>query len=237
MVYQTRGIILHRFLHTDNKVIVKIYTELYGTNAYLCFRSSSKKNSHLFLPMSLVDMEAERKNKGNFDYIKEAKTLSNIYLGEYDIAASSVCMFLNEILYKLLSDAGEDRALFDFLFSSLQQFFTQKFTPDFHLRFLTALTRELGCFPENNYTSSEMIFNMEKSCFMHNSDAKKEEKMLGFYFHCLLKQGLFPANQEEIIPYIYRNPLLDMILSYYTLHLVDLSQIKSHEILKTVLHT
>jgi DNA repair protein RecO (recombination protein O) len=185
--------------------------------------------------MSLVDMVAERKNKVNFDYVKEIKVLSNTQLGEYDIVKSSICMFLNEILYKLLSDAGEDKALFEFLFSSIYQFFTQKFSSDFHLRFLTVLMRELGSSPENNYTSG-MIFSIEKSRFTHDISAKKEEQMLGFYFHRLLEQNLFPSNQEEVVPYSWRNPLLEMILHYYTLHITDLSQIKSHEILKTVLH-
>jgi DNA repair protein RecO (recombination protein O) len=237
MHYQTQGIILHQFMHADNKMIVKIYTELYGMNAYLCFRSSkSKKNNHLFLPMSLVDMVAERKNKGNFDYVKEIKTVSNIYLWRYDIAKSSICIFLNEVLYKLFSEAGEDKVLFSFLFSSLHQFFTQNFISDFHLRFLTALTRELGSSPENNYTDG-MIFSIEKSHFIHDSSAKKEEQALGFYFHRLLEQNLFPTNQEDVIPYNYRNFLLDMILHYYTLHITDLSQIKSHKILKIVLHS
>jgi len=223
-------------MHDDNKMIVKIYTELYGTNAYICFRcSNTKKNSNLFLPMSLVDIVSERKNKGNFDYVKDIKTLANINMSEYDIAKSSICMFLNEILYQLLSDAGEDKGLFEFLFSALFQFLNQEFTPDFHLRFLTALTRELGFCPENNF-SSGMIFSIEKSCFVHNSSANKEEQTLGLYFYNLLKQGLFPTNKKEIIPYIWRNPLLDMILNYYSSHIVNLSQIKSHEVLKMVLH-
>jgi len=237
MIYQTRGIVLHRFAHADNKMIVKIYTELYGMNAYLCFWSSkSRKNNHSFLPMSLIDMVSERKNKGHFDYVKETKIVSNIHLEEYDAAKSSICMFLNEVLYKLLSDAGEDKALFAFLFSSLHQFFTQKFTPDFHLRFLIALMRELGSSPQNNYTPNSMIFNIEKARFIHDDSAKKEEQMLGFYFHRLLEQDLFPSNQEEVIPYPFRNSLLNMILNYYTFHIADLSQLKSHEILKTVLH-
>jgi hypothetical protein len=104
------------------------------------------------------------------------------------------------------------------------------------LRFLTALTRELGSSPENNYTQGA-IFSIEKSCFLCDTSAKKEEQMLGYYFHRLLMQNLFPDNQEDIIPYAWRNQLLDMILNYYTLHIADLSQIKSHEILKTVLHS
>jgi DNA repair protein RecO (recombination protein O) len=237
MVYQTRGIILHKFTHADNKIIVKIYTELYGMNAYLCFRSSkAKKNTNLFLPMSLVDIVSERKNRGNFDYIKDIKVMANIHTGKFDIAKSSICMFLNEILYKLFSDAGEDKTIFNFLFSSLEQFFTQVYTPDFHLRFLTALVRELGCCPENNFNSSEMVFSVEKSCFVYNLLANKEEHDLGLYFHHLLEQDLFPENKEKVIPHIWRNPLLEMILKYYTLHVANLSQIKSYPILKTILH-
>ena len=236
MVYQTRGIILHRLMHSDNKMIVKIYTELYGTHSYICFRSSGgKKNANLFLPMSLVEIVSERK-KGNLDYIKEIKILANINMVEYDIAKSSICMFLNEILYKLLSDTGEDKELFEFLFSSLSQFISQEFTVDFHLRFLTALTRELGFLPENNFNMG-MIFDIEKSRFEHNLSVQKEEQTLGYYFCRLLEQGLFPKNKEDIIPYIWRNPLLDMILNYYSLHIVNLSEIKSHEVLKMVLHT
>jgi len=223
-------------MHADNKMIVKIYTELYGTNAYICFRSSGgKKSNNLFLPMSLAEMTAERKNKRSFDYVKDIKILSNINMMEYDIAKSSICLFLNEVLYKLLSDAGEDKTLFHFLFSSLLRFFTQKFPPDFHLRFLTALMRELGCCPENNFIS-DMIFSIEKSCFVHDVSAKKEEQHLAIYFHRLLEQDLFLTNQENITPYIWRNPLLDMILSYYSFHIANLSEIKSHEVLKAVLH-
>jgi DNA repair protein RecO (recombination protein O) len=186
--------------------------------------------------MSLVDMVSERKNKGSFDYVKDIKILADIHTGEFDIVKSTICMFLNEILYKLFSDAGEDKRMFEFLFSSLQQFFMQKNTPDFHLRFLTALVRELGCCPENNFSSPKMVFSVEKSCFVYNLLAKQEEHELGLYFHRLLEQELFPENKEKVIPYIWRNSLLEMILKYYTLHVANLSQIKSHAILKTILH-
>jgi DNA repair protein RecO (recombination protein O) len=186
--------------------------------------------------MSLVDIVSEKKNRSDFDYVKDIKVLANINVSEFDIAKSSICMFLNEVLYKLLSEAGEDKTIFDFLFSSLHQFYLQKYTPDFHLRFLTALARELGCCPKNNFTSSKMTFNIEQSCFVYNQVTKKEEQHIGLYFHHLLEQNLFPDSQENIVPYIWRNPLLEMIMRYYTLHITNLSQIKSYEILKTVLH-
>jgi DNA repair protein RecO (recombination protein O) len=206
-------------------------------NSYLCFRSSNaKKNANHYLPMSLVDIVSERKNKGNFDYVKDIKVLANIQAGEFDVVKSSICMFLNEILYKLFSDAGEDKAMFHFLFSSLEQFYMREYSPDFHLRFLTALVKELGCCPENNFTSPKMIFSLEKSRFIYSLLSKKEEQDMGLYFHYLLNQDLFPDKKENLIPYMWRNPLLEMILKYYTLHVADLSKIRSYQILKTVLH-
>ena len=237
MIYQTNGIILHRFMHSDSKMIVKIYTESFGTLSYLCFRSSNKKkNNYLFDPMSLVKITAEKKPKSNFDYIKEINVLEGINTHSFDIAKSSVSLFLNEILYQLLFDAPEDKSLFCFLFTNLSRFFTESLHPDFHLRFLLALTRELGFCPEDNYSAETMRFNIEKSCFEANAMNEKEEEILGTYFHHLLNQDLFLPNHQNAIPYKWRNSLLETILKYYTLHVSNLSQIKSHEILKTVLH-
>ena len=237
MIYQTKGIILHRFMHSDSKMIVKIYTESFGTLSYLCFRSSNKKkDNYFFNPMSLVEITAEKKAKSNFDYIKEINVLEGVNICSFDIAKSSVSLFLNEVLYQLLFDASEDKSLFDFLFINLSRFFTEPLHPDFHLRFLLALTRELGFFPEDNYSEKSMCFNIEESCFEANRLVEQEEQTLGTYFHYIQNQDLFFSNYQNAIPYKWRNLLLDMMLKYYTLHITNLSQIKSHEILKTVLH-
>jgi DNA repair protein RecO (recombination protein O) len=187
--------------------------------------------------MSLIEVVAERKNRGNFDYIKEVKILSSLEAVGFDVAKSSISMFLNEILCKVLADAGEDVVMFNFLYTSLEQFISKPFIPDFHLRFLTALMRELGCFPKDNFTSSNMVFSIEKSCFVSNSVGGVEECSLGMYFHHLLSGGLFPVDNAEVIPYIWRNSLLEMIMKYYTFHVTSLLQIRSHEILKTLLHS
>lgn len=237
MVYKTKGIILHRFMHADNKMIVKIYTESSGMVSYFCFRSSGKKkNNSLFIPMSLVEITGKKKNGSHFDYIDEIHILPESNSCRFDIAKSSVSMFLNEVLYQLLYDAPEDKNLFNFLFDNLLQFLKEDLLPDFHLRFLIALIRELGFLPEDNYSSTIMCFNIEKSCFEHTVFADKEEQTLGTYMHHLLNEDLFPQDNYNIIPSLWRNKLLDIILQYYDLHVANFSKIKSHEILKTILH-
>ena len=237
MIYQTRALVLNQFMYDDNKLIIKMYTEQLGTVSYLTYKSSTrKKHNRIPLPMSLVEVLGEEKRKGHLHYIKEIKLLEADRNLHFDWSKASVSLFLNEILYRLLVDIGEDGRLFHFLYAALSDFFHRDFTPDFHLRFLVALMQELGFSPQNNYSQTSPIFNVASGCFEPILLEDKEEQMLSQLFFRLLNQGLFPEKKEDIISSSWRNKLLDMILNYYTLHIADFSNIKSHEVLKTVLH-
>ena len=237
MVYQTRALVLNQFMYDDNKLIVKMYTEQLGTVSYLAYRSKEKrKRSQIPLSMSLVEVLGEEKQRGHLHYIKEVKLLEIEQIPYFDWAKSSVSLFLNEILYRLLVDIGEDGRLFHFLYASLSDFMHREFTPDFHLRFLVALMQELGFSPQDNHSETAPIFNLASGRFEPMRFEDREQQMISRLFFRLLNQGLFPEKKEEIVPSSWRNKLLDMILNYYTLHIADFSTIKSHEVLKTVLH-
>ena len=236
MIYQTRALVLNQFMYDDNKLIVKMYTEQLGTVSYLVYKSKDrKKRSRIPLPMSLVEVLGEEKRKGHLHYVKEVKLLEAEHL-PFDLAKSAVSLFLNEVLYRLLVDIGEDGRLFDFLYSSLSGFIHREFAPDFHLRFLVALMQELGFSPQNNYSDFAPMFNVESGCFEPILTENAEQLFLNCLFVQLLNQGLFPEKAGNTLSSHWRNKLLDMILKYYTLHIADFSSIKSHEILKTTLH-
>ena len=235
MVYQTRALVLNQFMYDDNKLIIKMYTEQFGMVSYLAYKSKDRrKRNRIPLSMSLVEALGEEKRKGHLHYIKEVKLLEGEGLAHFDLMKSSVSMFLNEVLYRLLIDKGEDSRLFDFLYGSLSEFFRRDFTPDFHLRFLVALMYELGFSPQNNYSEDRPIFNVENSCFEPILLENKEQELVSRLFFHLLNQDLFSEKSAETISSHWRNKLLDMILKYYTLHIVDFSNLKSHEVLKTV---
>ena len=237
MIYQTRALVLNQFMYDDNKLIVKMYTEQFGTVSYLAYKSKTvKKRNKIPMNMSLVEVLGEEKRKGQLHYIKEVKLLETGDL-HFDLAKSSVILFLNEILYRLLVDIGEDGRLFDFLYNALSGFIHREFSPDFHLRFLVALMQELGFSPQNNCSETAPIFNVESSRFepILIEDNIETQRIASLLFSQLLNQGLFPETAGNTISSHWRNKLLDMILTYYTLHIADFSTIKSHEILKTVL--
>ena len=236
MIYQTRALVLNQLMYDDNKLIVKMYTEQFGTVSYLAYKSKTvKKRSRIPLNMSLAEVLGEEKRKGQLHYIKEVKLLETERL-PFNMAKASVSLFLNEILYRLLVDIGEDGRLFDFLYASLSGFIHREFTPDFHLRFLVTLMQELGFSPQPNYSDATPIFNVKNGCFEAILTENADELLLSRLFVQLLNQGLVPKKAENTISSYWRNKLLDMILKYYTLHIADFSIIKSHEVLKAVLH-
>ena len=236
MIYQTRALVLNQFMYDDSKLIVKMYTEQLGMVSYLTYKSKDRrKRSQIPLSMSLVEILGEEKRKGHLHYIKDIKLLEGEGLAGFDLRKSSVRMFLNEILYRLLVDKGEDGHLFEFLYVSLSEFIHRDFMPDFHLRFLVALMQKLGFSPQNNYSDATPIFNVESGSFEPVFQEDKEEILLSHLFFRLLNRDLFSEKSAETISSHWRNRLLDMILKYFTLHIADFSAVKSHEVLRMVL--
>ena len=236
MLYQTRALVLNQLMYDDNKLIVKMYTEQFGTVSYLAYKSKTvKKRNRVPMPMCLAEVLGEEKRKGQLHYIKEVKLLET-ERQPFNMEKSAVSLFLNEILYRLLVDIGEDGRLFEFLYAALSGFIERDFSPDFHLRFLIALMQELGFSPQPNYSDAAPIFNEESGCFEPVLTQNSEQLFLSRLFFQLLNEDLFPEKAGNTISSYWRNKLLDIILRYYTLHIADFSTIKSHEVLKTVLH-
>lgn len=148
---------------------------------------------------------------------------------------AAVCMFLNDVLYKLLQNAGEDKDLFGFLYETLQQFYNQPFVPDFHLRFLIHCSRELGICPMDNFQEN-YVFNVQSACFEYAAKPTAIQQEMAVCLHNLLHQDMFPADKADIVPPHLRNVLLNCLLEFYNLHIIDLSKIQSLEVLRTVLH-
>ncbi len=239
MVYKTKGIILNKLMHADNKMIVQLFTADFGTKSYMVnvsMRREKKKLYSSLLPMSIVDVLAEQKNNYSLDYIKDAQLLHCFSPYCFDMAKSSVSMFLNEILHKILQQYGQDKHLYEFIEDSLIQFNTCDFFPDFHLRFMIHLTNYLGCLPQDNYSDEFSSFNCRSAKFEADKSESYEEVEANLWFHVLMNQPLFPHYNQLIVPMNVRNKLLHLLLSYYSEHITNLKNVKSLEVLQTVLH-
>lgn len=144
-------------------------------------------------------------------------------------------MFINEILCKVLKEEEPNIPLFDFLKTTLVNLDQahDNFS-NMHLYFLAELTSHLGIFP--NFEQKGWFDMLEGVSVhakpLHDYAVGHEER---FFFEMLF--STCPAEQQRIkLTNEQRNMLLNMLLTYYALHIPGMEKIRSRTILHTILH-
>lgn len=236
MIYQTKGIVLHRTVFADNKAIYHVYTDQEGMRSYMTYTSLKKEKKAQWMklqPLAVVDLKAERRHSETLDYLKSVELEHVPGMEDFDYLKSSVKMFLNEILYKILQTAPPDEELFRFVENALCTFENHAFVPDFHLRFLWQLTHYLGCAPLCNYSEEQPYFHIASAQF----SATKEEVERGVSAWIpRLAEASFASFSEEVLPLPLRNAMLECVLAYYAQHVsASIAHVQSHKVLKEVL--
>lgn len=228
MLFKTRGIVINYVRYRDTSILVKIYTEKFGLQTYIenGVRSSKSKNKiALFQPLTLLDLVVYHDDKKEIHRLKEIRCSHAFLSLPYQVEKSSIGIFLNEILSKVLIEEAENPPLFNFLsesFIALDQ--TPSHYENFHLQFLLKLTFFLGFSPEN-------ADEIERQ-FKEYSLPVHFDKWHQVAINQLIREsyfGVVSLNRTQ------RNQLIDAILLYYRLHIEGLSDVKSLHILREIL--
>ncbi|NJM24223.1 MAG: DNA repair protein RecO [Bacteroidia bacterium] len=221
MLSKTRGIVFRFVRYGDTSIIVNIFTEVHGMQAYIVNGVRSKTGKGriaLFQPLTLLDMVVYHRHQANINRIKEVKCYYPYHSIPIDIRKSSIAIFLNEMLNKTVKEESQTDSLFEFLSSSLEMLDRmQDHFENFHLVFLFKLSRYLG-FGAHNV--NEVLGPRMAS--------PAEEKLLE-----QLIQSDYAAPIE--VSSAQRRVLLELVLKFYADHLDSLGEIKSVQVLKEVL--
>jgi len=239
MLHNTRGIIFHQVKYSETSIIAKIYTELFGLQSYLIKGIRNKKSAikpALLQQLTLVDLVVYHKESKNIQHLKEIKIGYPFKTIHTDIRKSSIIIFLNEILYKVIREEEANPSLFKFLYSSIQSLdLMEKSISDFHLIFLIQLTKYLGFFPKNNYSAQNSFFDLQEGVFTNTKESINPGEPFSKYLSELTNTTLQNVDSLAINP-IHRNELMDIVLRYYQLHMPVTLNIKSNTVLQTVLN-
>jgi DNA repair protein RecO (recombination protein O) len=227
MLAKTQGIVINFIKLRETSIVVNIYTEAFGIRSYIenGIRTAKSKNKiALFQPLTQLDLVVfERENKG-LKRISEVKCAQPYHTLPYDIAKSSIALFLAEILKKCLKEEESNPPLFYFLvksFSFLDEPLAE--IKNFHLIFLIKLAAYLGFSPE---TADQVLIEFQAVNFRpFNAD-------LIALFNQLL---LLDFDEDMKLNRSERADLLDIILSFYKIHIDNFGEIKSKDVLKEVL--
>lgn len=237
MLLTTPGIVLHSTKYSDTSLIVKIFTEKRGVQSFIVKGAFSKKSrfrASIFTPLALVSITYDDHNSDRLLYLKDISRNDVGAEWSFDPARSSILLFYNELLYKLLFDSGEDEVLFNFLQEEILKISEPEVDlVELPLRFLLRLSVVLGFFPENNYSDKDCYFSLSENRFQsyyidENDEIPQTESRY-------MSQLLLSEATQQVTRHT-RNNLLHYLIKYYQVHNEQIRDIESVEILASVLH-
>jgi DNA repair protein RecO (recombination protein O) len=240
MLHKTRGIVFKTTDFGENSIIVQVFTEKFGLQSYMvngAKKPKAKIGRNMLQPLHLLDMVVYHKNTGNVQRIKELKNSPQLLTIPYDIIKSSIALFLNEVLFKAVKQQVEDENLFDFVFSAIEWMDHQsEGLANFHLLFLTQLTRYLGFYPDRYLAGNAEYFDMKNGVFcQYKPDSfsylsPPHTQNFAVLLQCSFENmPLLKLSNDE------RRYLIQKLLEYYALHIEGFGSIRSHEVLEEVL--
>lgn len=237
MIVSTPGIVLRATKYGDTSLIVKIFTRQQGNQSFIvknAFRKNNRFAASYFTPLAQMDISYDDHSKSTLKYLKDVsprRALNPLY---YEPAKSSILLFYNEILYKLLMEAGEDEALFAFLQEEIDKVHqTQGNLAELPLRFLLRLSAVLGYYPEDNYSLRNCYFSLQECQFqpLYAENAGYLNARQSEYLHRLLSDEK-PLHVERDM----RVSVLKQLVTYFQMHNEQIRKVESLDILSTVLH-
>ena len=168
MLMTTAAIAIHALRYGEADLIVKLYTRQSGLRSYLLrgiLKSKKAKiRASLFQPLSLLEIEANHKDKGTLEHLKDARLIQPYRTLHTEIIKSSVVLFLSEILKSTIQEEEENESLYIFLENSFLWFDNQDTLGNFHLLFLLNLTKYLGFYPDDSQIEAR-YFNLLEGYF------------------------------------------------------------------------
>ena len=231
MNYESRAIALLNHKYGEGAVIAKIFTEEYGLKSFSVKRNKSKKSKNKILlldKMNLLTINAKNNSKKEIQYLSEIN-LAYAYQNT-SLKNKLIRLFIAEVLSKALIDSEKNINLFQFIWNTNTQIDNlENVNNNFCIIFLIQLSNFLGISP-----STENIdlpyFNLNSGNFT-NIKNKNEEiikgEVINYFKRLIIKENV-------IIPYQSRQELIKILFRYYSIHHINLSNIKSYEVIESL---
>ena len=239
MLAKTTALVLGAVKYGDSSIILKTYTREEGIKSFIVGGVRSKKGplkpamTQVLGQLNLVYYE---KGKGELRRVKEATMDCHYQELWFDPVKSSLAMFLAEILAHVLREEEPNHNLYDFLSGTINELDTmEKGVGNFHLFFLLRLSAFLGFFPQMP-NEGEIYFDLQSGVYSTSSIShfhflSREETLLWLKMQQAEKEHSLSMGVTKS----ERSQLLDFMLTYYRLHVTDFGQLRSLEVVKTLL--
>lgn len=234
MLERTESVVLKKIKYSDNSVILHLFTREAGRVSCIVRGIRSKKPGFapsLFQPFIVLDTLLYRNPRKELAVLKEVSLAGGIV--DRSTSANVILMFLSEFIDKVIRYQHTDRALFDFIKTSLISY-GENNHPCFLLLFLTGMVRQMGLSPLNNYTIRNPyfdIFNAQFVSAMSGTQTSDIDTSRNFHFLLSGETVCLPEinNRQKIA-------LLSMLLKYFAIHTGTNINVNSFNVLSEILY-
>ena len=240
MLQNTRGIVFKYFKYSESSIIAKIFTEEFGLQSYIVKGVRSKRSKvrlALFEPLTLIDLVAFHKEGKSINHLKEISVNFAFQSIPLEMEKRAVLFFIDELLYRSIREETPDKDLFNWLFNTLTWFdMNTGGSINFHLIFMLQLSRFLGFYPKKTPGKNHVVFDLQEGQFA-DVIPRHPQYISGLLLTKLEKlyESTFEDSQSLDINNNDRRKLVDILITYYHLHLPGFGEMKSLEVLKTIL--
>ena len=241
MVETTQGIVLHYNRYNDDSAIVDIFTLSHGSLAFLVRdRRKQRKGglqATLLRPLNIVEMVFDYRSTATLQRIQELH-IAHCYTSlPYDPIKETVALFLSEFLHAALRSEVQNEELYHYILYSLQWLdATHEGVANFHIAFLIRLTYYLGFWP--NIKGRECLSYFD----LRDGVGTESEPQHGFFLKgteaaivpLMLRMNIrnmhsFRLSRQQ------RGRMLEVLTTYYKLHVPEFRELKSLAVLREVL--
>lgn len=234
---KSKAIVLSALRYGDEQLIVDLLTEQCGCVPMMVRVSRSRRAAvrhTLFQPMAVLEVEWNERAKASLQRPRAVQTALPFSSVPYDPYKSAMALFLAEFVRHALRAEQDTGAVFAFVEKSMEWLDTcESDFSNFHIAFLLHFTRFMGFMPNLDGYAEGMWFDMRSSAFtslkplhadvLEPRDAALLPLMMRMKY---ANMRVFRFNGAE------RSRLLELVNTYYRLHLPSFPELKSLAVLK-----
>ena len=239
MLIKTRGIVLSYLKYRETSIIARIYTERLGVQNYIVNgvrKSKPPGRIALFQPFTLLELVAYvARGSSGLTRLSEFRCAEPFQTLPYEVQKSSVVLFLSEVVGRAVREEEQNEPLFQFLHDSILAFDRQTTgAENFALVFLLELASYLGFGISSGGELTDQVIMAGHAPVAKGATGPATLRLREFdvYFDELLRD---PAS-STIPNGRVRHELLNVLIRYYQLHVEQLGEIRSLNILSEVLN-
>jgi DNA repair protein RecO (recombination protein O) len=232
-----RGIVLRTVKYGDSSLIVDLFTDSHGRLSFMTTTSHVKRSVRsvsFWQPLAMVEFGADlRPNAGKLPRPFDVRTYYNYCDLPFSPIKSTVALFLSEFLSAALREEKENLPLYYYIESSLQWLDLAESPAslaNFHLAFLMHLSRFIGIYP--NFEHPDRYFDLMAGSYCdrqpphaHFLQRQEAQNLPTLFRMDYPTMHLFRFSRHE------RMRILQVLNTYYRLHVPNFPELKSLEVL------